>query len=139
MAPEPALGPQAFHLADPDARLPSGISAREAVQTARAWWNRDGRHVVRNPFWRDPDQGGIPSGIARGLEFELLTRAEQLKVVKTHHDEYLLKLLLPPDPVQQAIDKAAEIYRQRVKAGATADMFSKRAEKPAAGGAWIGS
>jgi hypothetical protein len=118
-----------FRLADPDARLPSGISAREAVLSARAWWNRDGRHVVRNPFWQDPDQGGIPSGIARGLEFDLLSREEQLKVVKTHHDEYLLKLLLPPDPVQVAIDKAAEIYRQRVKAGATGDMFSAPAKK----------
>jgi hypothetical protein len=114
-----------FHLADPDARLPSGISAREAVLSARAWWNRDARHVVRNPFWQDPDQGGIASGIARGLEFDLLSRAEQLKVVKTHHDEKLLPLLLPPDPVQQAIDKASEIYRKRVAAGATGDMFSR--------------
>lgn len=132
MASEPA-----FHLADPDARLPSGISAREAVTTARAWWNRDGRHVVRNPFWQDPDQGGIPSGIARGLEFDLLTRAEQLKLVKTHHDEYLLPLLLPPDPVQQAIDKAAEIYRQRVKAGARGDAFSQRATKNVDGRLWF--
>lgn len=110
--------PRALLAADLDAKLPSsGIGLREAILLARAWWDREGRHVVANPEFRDPD-AGIPSGIARGLPFERLTREEQAAVIARHHEDKLLPLVRAPDPVVAAVEEAARRYRERMKAGA---------------------
>lgn len=109
---------------DLDRRLSSGVSLREAILTARTWWDREGRHVVRNPFWRDPDNYGLPSGITRGLPFDELTREEQAKVVRVHHDDKLLPMMVAPDPIQVAVDKANAIYRERVAKGMAPSAFT---------------
>jgi hypothetical protein len=67
---------------DPDARLPSGLTLREAARLASAWWDRTGRHIARNPEFRNPDVG-FASGILRGVAWEHLTGDERRAVVAT--------------------------------------------------------
>lgn len=67
---------------DPDARLPSGLTWRDGVRLAADWWDRTGRHLARNPEFRDADVG-FPSGLLRGLEWEHLTGEERLTLVRT--------------------------------------------------------
>lgn len=55
---------------------------------AARWWDRTGRHLIRNPEFRDPDIG-FPSGITRGLEWEHLGRRERSQVVQMHHHHFV--------------------------------------------------
>lgn len=85
---------------DPFKRLSSGLTAAEAVSRAREWWDRTGRHIIRNPEFRDPDVG-FKSGILRGLPFDELERDEKLSVVKAWHEHKLKPALAgapPPAP-----------------------------------------
>ena len=77
---------------DPDMRLPSGLKLKEAVARARLWWDREGRHVARNPEFKDPDVGA-PSGIMRGLPFDELTREEAAAVIETWHHDKVMALI----------------------------------------------
>lgn len=81
-------------LADPDLRLPSGMTLAEALRRARAWWDREGRHVARNPELRDPD-AGLCSGILRGLAFDALSREEAAAVIEAWHRDKVLSLIPP--------------------------------------------
>lgn len=63
------------------ATMPSGLGQAEARRHARQWWDTKGRHIIRNPEWRDPDLG-FPSGLTRGLEWALLTLTEQAQVIR---------------------------------------------------------
>ena len=64
--------------------MPDGLRIRELVQRARVWWDRIGRHMVRQQVPAlNPEQGGVPSGILRCLEFEHLTREEAVTVCRT--------------------------------------------------------
>lgn len=122
--------PRALLAADLDAKLPSsGIGLREAILLARAWWDREGRHVVANPEFRDPD-AGIPSGIARGLPFEHLTREEQAAVIARHHEDKLLPLVRAPDPVVAAVEEAARRHRERMNAGDALVAVRRKAAAP---------
>lgn len=97
-----------------DGRLESGMKAEEAVKRATAWWNKIGRRALNRSFnqERDPSKvltGGpapavviagevkdvLPSGILKGLPFSMLTRAEQVRVVKAWHFEHVVKPTLP--------------------------------------------
>lgn len=77
---------------DPDMRLPSGLKLKEAVERARQWWDREGRHVARNPEFRDPDIGA-PSGIMRGLTFDELSREEAAAVIEAWHHDKVMALI----------------------------------------------
>jgi len=114
---------------DLDARLPSsGMKLREVILQSRLWWDREGRHVVRNPVWHDPDLG-FASGITRGLLFEHLTREEQAAVISQYHRDKLLPLVVAPDPIVAAVEEAARRYRERVKAGQSV-LLATPAEDP---------
>jgi hypothetical protein len=120
--------PRALLAADLDAKLPSsGVGLREAILLARAWWDRDGRHVITNKEFKDPD-AGIPSGIARGLPFEELTREEQAAVISRHHEDKLLPLTRAPDPIVAAIEEAARRYRAAMKAAEGVVLAVPRSE-----------
>lgn len=126
----PAETPRVLLARDLDAKLPSsGIGLREAILLARVWWDREGRHVVTNPEFKDPD-AGIPSGIARGLPFEELTREEQAAVISRHHQDKLLPLTRDPDPIVAAIEEAQRRYRERMKAGAATVAVPRQASAP---------
>lgn len=106
---------------DPEARLDSGMKAGEAVKMAEAWWQRAGRYAMKKVANRErvgrkflPASAGlsggstailiqgedvdvIPSGILRGLEWDQLTRREQLQVVKHWHHHFVHLPSLNPD------------------------------------------
>ncbi len=94
---------------DHNARLSSGMKVVEAVTQASRWWNATGRHVVDPDFNRERLPGRVrsggaapgivvpgevldvlPSGILRGLPWDMLTRQEQLSVVKAWHHQFVL-------------------------------------------------
>ncbi len=79
--------PPGVTLDDPHARFASGMEVGEAVRLACAWWDGVGRHLVRNPDFRNPDIG-LKSGIMRGLPFADLSQAEASRVVVTWHAEW---------------------------------------------------
>lgn len=82
-----AAMPAGVTLDDPHARLASGMTVAEAVRRACAWWDSRGRHVVRNPEFRDPDVG-FRSGILRGLPFADLTADEATRVIVVWHQQW---------------------------------------------------
>lgn len=57
-----------------------GIAEGEVVELAERWWDRTGRHLIRQPEWRDPD-AGFDSGITRGLAWMQLGALERQKVI----------------------------------------------------------
>ena len=69
-----------------DGRTLYGVSWTEVADRAIRWWDRTGRHVSRNPEFKDPDVG-FASGITRGLEFQYLSRDEALRVVRAYEQE----------------------------------------------------
>ena len=88
----------------PDDKLSCGLTGREAIEQARAWWDKRGRHLAgaaglkafnkiavggKTTFGRGPMlrvapsfEPLLPSGILRGLPWEQLTRDECLRVVR---------------------------------------------------------
>lgn len=77
-------------------RLMTGHTLAEVRDRAATWWDRRGRHVVKNPEFRNPDIG-FPSGITRGLPWENLTGDERIKVAREFYANYLVKDPLIPD------------------------------------------
>lgn len=75
---------------DPDAKLDTGMSTKEAIRRAEIWWNGRGRFIMKdkpNPFSTlDPsDPNYMPSGIVAGLDWDALTKTEKLNIVKAWH------------------------------------------------------
>lgn len=83
---------------DPDARLDTGMTVKEAVDRTRKWWGASGRHLMvekqahqskaaRSVFASlDPEDANyLPSGIISGLEWDVLTLREKLRLVKFWH------------------------------------------------------
>lgn len=94
--------PPGVAIDDPHARFPSGMEVGEAVRMAAKWWDREGRHVARNPEFRDPDVG-IKSGITRGLPFEDLTAREATMIVVAWHERW--------EREQQALPVKRRLFR----------------------------
>lgn len=67
---------------DPDAKLDTGMSVKEAIHRASQWWNTKGRHLAAKDERHDPADG---TGIMRGLIWDALTQREKIQVVKVHH------------------------------------------------------
>ena len=88
----PAVDPRAPRtVADPGLdpeRFDTGMHVQEAISKAAVWWERQGRHVVRNPEFEDPDVG-FDSGITRGLPWESLDRREQTSIVRIWHHQFV--------------------------------------------------
>lgn len=76
--PVPDLTPDEVATFD-EARRVLGVTEGELVAIGRAWWDRTGRHLIRNPEFRDPAVG-LPSRITQGLPFEQLTPIERQRV-----------------------------------------------------------
>lgn len=80
-----------------------GPKVGDAVRWARTWWDRQARHMVRGELPLMPEQGGVPSGILRGLQFHRLTRDECLQVVRTYYKQ----VFVPLEMFERDPDKAA--------------------------------
>ena len=100
---------QAF---DPNARLSSGMKVTEAIARARKWWG-EYRGMVRREFTqidatrkrvsRTSDGGllsivkdafsdpHVQSGILRGLPWDELSELDQMVIVKTWHEQHVVK------------------------------------------------
>ena len=93
-----------------DDRLNSGMTAKEAVRRASAWWDKTGRHIMNkrvNEERAAPKvytggnapaiivQGAVqqtlPSGILNALPWAELTKREQFAVVNIWHNELVVK------------------------------------------------
>ncbi len=81
-------------------RLGSGMTARQAVDVARQWWERTGRDHMRrrlvNPgkvdASREDEELLFRSGIVRGEEWGSLTTEEQATIVKKHQASLVSEL-----------------------------------------------
>lgn len=114
------ITPDAFDMAlflDKDARLDTGMSGKEAIHRATAWWEKTGRKEMRlhNLRQAEPVGGGnngaggsfssldpdnpsfLPSGILNGLSWDELNRDERLRVVKAWHHEHVRMPQTPGD------------------------------------------
>ena len=69
-------------------RFDTGMHVNEAIYKTGVWWNLQGRFVVRNPEFKDPDIG-FASGITRGLSWESLNKREQTNVVLHWHHHFV--------------------------------------------------
>lgn len=94
---------------DPDGKLDTGMTAKEAVQRAEHWWDTVGAkemkmHKLRHTqtpggslngigsafISSDPDDPNfLPSGIAAGRPWLTLTKNEKARVVKAWHHFYI--------------------------------------------------
>jgi hypothetical protein len=79
-------------MSDPDRRLVSGLTLKEACARASGWWDGTGRHLFRNADWGNPDLG-LASGITRGLPFAELAREEAAAVIEHWHEHHVLALI----------------------------------------------
>ena len=83
---------------DPHAKLDTGMTAGEAIRRTRFWWDQYGRKMMiekaedqvsamRSQFATlDPDDDNfLPSGILAGLEWDILSKREKLRLVKVWH------------------------------------------------------
>lgn len=80
-------------------RLDSGMSVSEAIEQARGWWDKNGRHLMLRQQYEggqtfaksvfaspDPDESNFfPSGIVNGWEWDRLDKREKLRIVKYWH------------------------------------------------------
>lgn len=97
-----------------DGRLSSGMKVEEAIARAARWWDRIGRRALRRSFNTERQasrfrRGGpapailvpgevtdvLPSGLLRGLRWDMLTREEKLSIVKGWHHEFVVRPSLP--------------------------------------------
>ena len=93
-----ALGP-AIDYSDPGARLDTGMKVRDVLANACNWWNKTGRHLMKNERRKgrelvslDPeDPNYLPSGIVNGEPWDMLDRREKLTVAKHWHHFYVRK------------------------------------------------
>ncbi len=69
-------------------RFDTGMHVQEAIAKAAEWWTRQGRHVTRNPEFKDPDIG-FDSGITRGLRWDSLNKRERTSVVLFWHHHFV--------------------------------------------------
>jgi hypothetical protein len=76
--PVPDLTPDEVATFD-EARTVLGVTEGELVAIGGKWWDRTGRHLIRNPEFRDPGIG-LVSRITRGLPFDQLTPIERQRV-----------------------------------------------------------
>jgi len=72
------------HMPGPDGPG-TGISVRDAIRMAEQWWDKVGRVLVKGDLagTLNPEQGGIGSGIMRGLAWGRLSRDECEQVIRT--------------------------------------------------------
>jgi len=113
-------------LIDLDTRLKSGMKASEALKGAQEWWQRAGRYAMKKTANRETvghkfipastglsggsaailikgeDVDVIPSGILRGLEWDRLTRREQLQIVKHWHHHFVYLPMVNPDGTEES-------------------------------------
>jgi hypothetical protein len=113
-------------LIDLDTRLKSGMKAAEALKGAQEWWQRAGRHAMKKVANRETvghkfipastglsgvsaailikgeDVDVLPSGLLRGLEWDRLTRREQLQIVKHWHHHFVYLPAVNPDKPEEA-------------------------------------
>ena len=110
---------------DLDTRLKSGMKASEALKGAQEWWQRAGRYAMKKTANREtvghkfipahPHGQGSPailikgddvdviqSGILRGLEWDRLTRREQLQIVKHWHYHFVYLPAANPDKLEES-------------------------------------
>lgn len=100
-----------ININDPDAKLDTGMTVREAVASARHWWEKYGRrdmksHLKRqnmSPASNNKGMGGqfatlspddpnfLPSGIIHGQPWDALNKREQIQVVKVWHHFHIRK------------------------------------------------
>lgn len=86
---------------DPDAKLDTGMSAKEAMERARIWWQKTGRRLMRETAEHqlshnagfaseNPDDPNyLPSGVINGVEWDQLTKREMLTIIKHWHHFYV--------------------------------------------------
>ena len=111
---------------DLDTRLKSGMKASEALKGAQEWWQRAGRYAMKKTANRETvghkfipastglSAGGsaailikgedvdvLPSGILRGLEWDRLTRREQLQIIKHWHHHFVYLPMVNPDKLEE--------------------------------------
>ncbi len=113
------LKPDAYDLSllDKDAKLDTGMSAREAIMHATNWWNNKGRHIMRQHNLRQSEPVGgsnngagasfatlnpdspnfLPSKILAGKPWDDLNRDERARVVKVWHHQFVR---VPQKPVE---------------------------------------
>jgi len=99
---------------DDDGRMLGGMRVSEAAARAARWWNRIGRHSIKKSFNTEKDAARVlapgrssgllipgevrdvvPSGILRGLPWDMLTTTEQRRVVKVWHFEKVQRAQKP--------------------------------------------
>ena len=87
---------------DGDARLDTGMTVKEAISRAQAWWDKTGAKLARREKQRrspraftlsmsPDDPNGIPSNILNGRPWDALRKPEKLSVVKVWHHFYARK------------------------------------------------
>lgn len=90
----------AIDYSDPDARLDTGMKVKDAIASARHWWDKTGRHAMRKDGGKghavavslDPeDPNYIPSGILNGEPWDTLNNRERLFITKAWHHEHIRK------------------------------------------------
>ncbi len=125
-----------------DQRLRSGMKASEAIKLAEQWWTTKGRQLAQriNNTEREagrfrPAAGGLPaiairgnrrpsirSGILTAQPWAMLTKREQLQVVKAWHHWYVvLPTLHPDDYPADSIEAERVIRRLRGEVDASGD------------------
>ena len=88
---------------DSEVRLDTGMSAADAYQLAREWWETKGKRYAKQQHANrkaDPMQGAfatldpdrddfLNSGLHWGRDWDDLTKNEKLRVIKTVHHHYV--------------------------------------------------
>lgn len=87
-----------FDISDPDQKLDTGMTVREAIANACYWWGKTGRHAMKRHGIAeavsslDPDdQNYIPSGIVNGEPWDVLNNRERAFIVKAWHHHFVRK------------------------------------------------
>lgn len=104
-------------LPGPNGEAGKGMTLKEAMHHARNWWAEFGPHLAHASRGQ-AEFGGLPSGIARGLDWELLDRAEILVIIDKWYDEVGLPRMIRDDkePDKWILDPLAHAGGSTVKA-----------------------
>ena len=92
----------------------TGVKVRDAIRLSRIWWDGIGRRLVRYELGDlNPEQGGVPGGIVRGLPSDHLTREEAERVVYIWNEQICIPYMAGKD------DQAAFVLDPVFKGGHT--------------------
>lgn len=112
---------QIIALNDPDARLDTGMTVREAIARTAQWWEKSGRKLMTAELSRQSEAVGgsnngagaafaskdvaspnfLPSGLIHGLPWEALSKSEKMRLIKRFHHFAIRKPDLTNDDPEQ--------------------------------------